>query len=67
MKTTSPKHTEFVASSNDSPEKLSKIYDSLKTTSYIMSAWGKTIKISKEKYNKLVEQGMSHIVKAITI
>lgn len=62
MKTTPPKHAEFVASSNDSPEKLSKIYDSLKKKVYILSAWGNFKRITKEEYEKLISMGMSNFV-----
>lgn len=67
MKTTAPKHAEFIASSNDSVEKLSKIYESLKTKVYIMSARGKSKRITKAEYNKLISEGMSNFVKIVEV
>ena len=58
---------QFVCSSNDSIDRLTTIAEGIKTKVYIMSCFGRTRTITKEKYNDLMNRGCEAFLKIIEI
>ena len=60
-------NAEFVCSSNDNTDNLTAIAENIKTKVYIMSCFGRTRTITKEKYNDLMNKGCESFLKIIEV